>query len=86
MSNGLPLRLDLQIEKPRPPSDFGWSEARTHRVEMLPGGGTLVRLNDRCAVVIGLPLILPVCKFGKIPARGDLFKHMNEARPVPPAP
>lgn len=86
LSNGLPPRLDLQMEKPHTPSDFGWDAAHTRRIEALPEGGTLVRLNDRCALVVGLPLILPVCKLGKIPARGDLFKNMGETRQEPAVP
>lgn len=61
--------------KPKP--EFGWDHARTHRVEAIEGGGVLVWLNDRCAVVITL-LAMPVCKIGKIPARGDLFDHMAD--------
>jgi hypothetical protein len=61
--------------QPRP--EFGWDHARTHRVEAIEGGGMLVWINDRCAVVITL-LAMPVCKIGTIPARGDLFDHMGE--------
>jgi hypothetical protein len=58
--------------------EFGWSHAATHRVEGLPGGGWLVNINDNCAIAIVL-MIMPVCKIGKIPARGDLFDKMKDA-------
>jgi len=58
--------------------EFGWSHAQTHPIEPLPEGGTLMWINERCALVLNAAL-LPVCKLGKIEARGDLFKHMNDA-------
>jgi hypothetical protein len=61
---------------------FGWNHARTHRVEELSGGGLLVNINDRCAVVVIYFFALPACKIGKMPARGDLFEHMQEAPAV----
>jgi hypothetical protein len=51
------------------------------RVEAIEGGGILVRINDRCAIVITL-LAMPVCQIGKKPARGDLFEHLDDA-PTP---
>ena len=63
---------------PRPKPEFGWSHAQTHRIEPLPEGGTLVWINERCALVINGGL-LPICKLGKIQARGDLFEHMHDA-------
>jgi len=60
--------------------DFGWSRAATQRVEVMPGG-VMIRLNDRCAIVIS-GLLLPACVLGKIPVRGDLFEHMDD----PPEP
>jgi hypothetical protein len=58
---------------------FGWNHARTHRVEELSGGGLLININDRCAVVLLLIFPFPACKIGKIPTRGDLFDHMKDA-------
>ena len=86
MPNGRPPRLDMQVAKPRRPQDFGWDLAHTQRVETLPEGGVLLRLSDRCVMIIGLPFVLPLCKFGRIPARGDLFKHMEEPRTEPAVP
>ncbi len=64
--------------RPRPKPEFGWSHSQTHRIEPLPEGGTLIWINDRCALVISGGL-LPICKLGKIEARGDLFEHMHDA-------
>jgi hypothetical protein len=59
---------------------FGWSHAATHRVEEIPTGGLLINLNDRCFIAwVIFPF--PLCKVGKMPARGDLFQHMKD----PPA-
>jgi hypothetical protein len=65
----------------KPAPEFGWDRSRVHRVEAIAGGGILVRINDRCAIVITL-LAMPVCQIGKQPARGDLFEHMDDA-PTP---
>ena len=56
---------------------FGWSHARTHRVESMPGGGFIINLNDQCALVVMI-MLMPVCKIGKIEARGDLFLHIDD--------
>jgi hypothetical protein len=66
---------------PQPKPQFGWDRSRVHRVEPLEGGGVVVRISDRCAVVITL-LAMPVCQIGTKPARGDLFEHMADA-PTP---
>lgn len=65
----------LPVPAPRQP-EFGWYYAGTHRVEPLPQGGFLLNINDRCAVAVVI-MIMPMCKFGKIEARGDLFQHMK---------
>jgi len=57
---------------------FGWDHAHIHRVEPIPNGGLVVNLNDRCAIVVVFPFLLPGCKIGKIASRGDLFTHMND--------
>jgi hypothetical protein len=58
---------------------FGWNHARTHRVEELSGGGLLININERCAVVLVFIFPFPACKIGKIAARGDLFDQMKDA-------
>lgn len=69
---------DPRFARPTPRPQFGWDESKTHRVETLPnGGGTLIHLNDRCALALSAGLF-PVCKLGKIAARGDLFDHMGD--------
>lgn len=55
---------------------FHWDKTRTERIVALPQGGTLVRLSENCSLVITL-LPIPGCRFGKLPARGDLFDGMN---------
>lgn len=72
------------LEANRDPADtpashpkFGWSHASIHRIEAIPEGGTLVWINDRCALVVTVGL-MPVCKIGKIEARGDLFEHLGD--------
>lgn len=74
----------------KPRREFGWSHARTHRIERDADTGVMtgINLNDRCMLVAAL-MFLPVCQFGKIPARGDLFDGMKDPdRPssVPDAP
>jgi hypothetical protein len=64
--------------KPR----FGWNHARTHRVEELSGGGLLININDRCAMVLVFIFPFPGCKIGKISARSDLFDHMQDASAI----
>lgn len=57
--------------------EFGWDYAPTHRITHLEGGGFVVPLNDRCAVLV---FIIPMigCSVGyKPPANGDLFKYMH---------
>jgi hypothetical protein len=78
-----PPKLTFGFPKaPTPPPavpKFGWYYAGTHRIEELPGGGTIINLTDRCAVVVYV-LLIPVCKIGRIPANGDLFKHIHDRR------
>lgn len=62
---------------PRP--QFGWDYAHTHRVEALPGGGTIINLTDRCALVVYV-ILIPVCKIGHIPANDHLFDDMRDRR------
>jgi hypothetical protein len=62
---------------PKPKPDFGWSHSRTRRIDPMEGGGFVVWINDKCGVAIAL-LAMPFCQFGKKPARGDLFEHMDD--------
>ena len=71
---GLAPDLDVKPE-------FGWYHARTHRIEALEGGGSMLWLNDRCFIVMAGLIPFPMCGVGKIPPRGDLFDHMRD----PPA-
>jgi hypothetical protein len=58
---------------------FGWSHARTHRIEAVKGGPLLIWITDRCLVVFAGLAILPVCKIGHMEANGALFEHMHDA-------
>jgi hypothetical protein len=58
------------------PKPFGWSHSRVQRIEPIEGG-TIIWINDRCAIVLS-GLLMPVCKIGKIEARGDLFENMQD--------
>ena len=58
--------------------EFGWDHARTHRVEAMEGGGTILWINDRCFIVMYGMIPFPMCGIGKIPVRGDLFDHMRD--------
>jgi hypothetical protein len=72
-STGLMRDSPKETHKP----DFGWSHSRTNRIEQLPQGGTLIWINERCAIVFSGFVLLPACQLGKIEARGDLFEHMQ---------
>lgn len=66
---------------PKPQPEFHWSHSRTHRVEPMESGGFVVWINDKCGIAISI-MAMPFCQFGKKPARGDLFEHMDDA-PTP---
>lgn len=70
---GFPRRPD----RARPAPQFEWDHAATHRMEPLPGGGTLINLSDRCALVM-YGILIPVCKIGRIPVNGALFEHLHD--------
>jgi hypothetical protein len=57
---------------------FRWDYAQTHRVEQLAGGGLIINVSDRCALVLRFPSLLGGCKIGKIESHGDLFAHMHD--------
>lgn len=63
----------------RLPPEFGWDEARIHRIQRLENG--IIDLGDRC--LIKLPFPIPICRFGRLPANGELFKHMHDPRSAP---
>jgi len=65
-------------------AEFGWDHARTHRVEALEGGGSILWLSDRCFIVMAGLIPFPMCGIGKIPARGDLFDHMRDPQTPEP--
>lgn len=64
---------------PAATAEFGWDHARTHRVEALEGGGSLLWINDRCFIVMYGMIPFPMCGIGKIPVRGDLFDHLQDS-------
>jgi len=64
-------------QAPRALPEFGWDEARIHRVEPLPHGGTLIHLTDHCVLVIYALMPFPGCEIGKIPANGHLFDGLE---------
>jgi hypothetical protein len=74
-------------DKKQHKAEFGWSHARTHRIEKdLESGVAILNLNDHC-VLVGL--IIPMCGVGKIKPRGDLLDGMKDPDPpssVPDAP
>lgn len=69
---------DPRFARPTPRPEFGWDQSKTHRIQSLPEGGTVIHLNDRCSLTLN-GFIIPMCKLGKIPARGDLFDHIGDA-------
>lgn len=66
--------------------EFGWDHARTHRIEALEGGGSILWINDRCFIVMAGVIPFPMCGIGKIPPRADLFDHMRDPPPAPSRP
>jgi len=57
----------------------GWDFAATHRVGPLPRGGTIIRLNAHCSIVL-VPLPLFGCFPGKTEVNGDLFRGLPKSR------
>lgn len=75
------LDVDPRFARPAPRApEFGWDQSRIHRVESLPAGGMVIHLNDRCSLTLS-GLLIPMCKLGKIEARGDLFDHIGDRPP-----
>jgi hypothetical protein len=64
-----------EITAPSAP-EFGWSST-AQRVEALPEGGVLIRLSERCVIVV-TTMMFPACGIGEIPVNGDLFEHMDD--------
>jgi hypothetical protein len=63
---------------------FGWYYAGTHRFDTT-SGLPVINLSDNCVIPIGALIPLPLCRIGKIPPRGDLFKHMHDTPPEEPS-
>jgi hypothetical protein len=73
-----PLRFGFPRMRPHTTAlpEFAWDKARIDRIQRLENG--IIDLGERC--VIKLPFPIPICRFGRIPANGDLFKHMHDPR------
>jgi hypothetical protein len=65
---------------------FHWDYAATHRVETEPGGGTVIHLNDSCALVLFIIVPMIACALEKPAVRGDLFDHMHDHADQGPLP
>jgi hypothetical protein len=74
---GAPPPSAAFVPSPHHPA-FGWNYAATHRVEALPGGGTLIHLNDNCTLVLFIVIPMIGCSLGRVPASGELFEHMQK--------
>jgi hypothetical protein len=57
---------------------FDWDPVHTRRVEVMPEGGILVRLSDKCVMVF-MPFPFAFCGIGKKEANGHLLDHMRDA-------
>lgn len=75
----MPFGFPQMPEAAAPRPQFGWDYAHIHRVEPLPGGGTIINLTDRCALVLYV-IPIPVCKIGHIPVNDHLFDDMRDRR------
>jgi hypothetical protein len=58
-----------------------WTHAAKGRIEVTPGGATLIWLNERCALVVFILVPLVTCKFGPLPADGEIFAAIKQAQP-----
>jgi hypothetical protein len=72
-----PEASPMFARRPRRPG-FHWNYARTHRVEPVPGLGTVIHLNDQCAILLFVIIPMVGCALEKTPVRGDLFEHMHD--------
>jgi hypothetical protein len=63
-------------DTPKKKPEFRWSKSSGDRVK-LEEGGVVVRLSERCVLVISV-MLMPACAIGKIPVHGDLFEHMRD--------
>jgi len=77
-----PKPSPMFVARPRR-HEFQWNYARTHRVEAVPGLGTVIHLNDQCAIVLFVIIPMVGCALEKPPVRGDLFEHMHDPDPGP---
>lgn len=83
--------LDRETDKARQQSMFGGHPEVPEALRPPPGGrkefawsyranrfgGGAVQISEHCSLLLGL---IPVCRFGKIPVRGDLFAEMQKAK------
>jgi len=56
---------------------FDWDRVHTHRVEIMPEGGVVIHLSDKCVMVF-MPLPFALCGIGKKEANGHLLDHMHD--------
>ena len=56
---------------------FQWDKSVTERIESIPGGGTLIKLNDHCGLTFS-PLPMLGCWLGHREANGHLFDDMKK--------
>src|SRR6266850_107638 len=70
-ADATPWQSVVPKPKAKPKKEFGWSRAHTHRIDRgEPGDLPVLHLGEHC-VLIGF--LIPACRLGKIPPRGDLF-------------
>jgi hypothetical protein len=86
-ADATPWQSVVPKPKAKPKKEFGWSRAHTNRIDRgEPGDLPVLHIGEHC-VLIGF--LIPACRLGKIPPRGDLFDGMNDPDPpssVPDAP
>jgi hypothetical protein len=75
-----PLMQAFRPLYPKAP-EFGWYNARIHRVQEIKGEGLLIWINDRCFLLFAGLAFIPVCKIGHMEANGALYAHMRDPDP-----
>jgi hypothetical protein len=67
-----------------PETQFHWDYSATHRIEAIPGGGTVMHINDRCDIAIFSiyreAKLSAGCALGKTNSHGDLFEHLHDSK------
>jgi type II secretion system (T2SS) protein G len=85
--------LDRETDQERQRSTFGGHPEVPEALRPPPGGekkfawsyranrfgGGAVQISEHCSLILG---IIPVCRLGKIPVRGDLFAQMQKFKAV----